>query len=294
MLSEEFQFEDLLPFADRKIILSITRELGEVSRKAVSKLEKKNLVVAFSAGIDSSIVSKLISETGSSLDLLALGRDGSADLQSVSGLNNAFLKSSKIHVEIVTDSEIEQAAIDTSKLVSVSSLAHFEDSLSFSLIAKKAIEIPDMTALISANGPDELFCGYDRFRRIVDSSGYESAEKEIRSALVSANLLGREARKVVSGFGLELVEPLFQKEFVDFALTIPIEFKLQRGNDMLRKRIWRFLGRTMKLPEEIVFRPKKAMQYGMGIHRIVYSMLKNGTLKLDFPKGQGQQPESIR
>jgi asparagine synthase (glutamine-hydrolysing) len=287
VLSEEFQFKDLLPVADRKIILSITRELGEVSRKAVSMLENKKLAVAFSAGIDSSIVSKILSETSSSLHILALGREGSSDLQSVSCLNGAFLKSAKIHVEIISDSEIEQAALETSKLVSVSNLAHFEDCLSFSLIAKKARAIPDVTTLVSANGPDELFCGYDRFRRIVDSSGYESTQKEIRSSLEAANLLGREARKVVSGFDMELVEPLFQQEFVDFALTIPIEFKLHLGNDMLRKRIWRFLGRTIGLPEEVVLRPKKAMQYGMGVHPIVVKMLKEGKINPNFQLAAG-------
>ncbi len=287
MLSEQFQFNDLLPLADRESILSITRELGDVARKAVSMLENKKLAVAFSAGIDSSIVSKLLSETGSSLHLLALGREGSADLQSVSGLNSAFLKSAKIHVEIVSDSEIEQAAMEISKLVYVSNLAHFEDCLSFSLIAKKAKEIPDVTTLVSANGPDELFCGYDRFRRIVDSSGYESAEKEIRLSLEAASVLGREARRVVSGFGLELVEPLFEQEFVDFALTIPIEFKLQIGNDMLRKRIWRFLGRTMGVPEEIILRPKKAMQYGMGVHPIVVKMLKKRKINPNFQLAAG-------
>ena len=245
-------------------------------------LENKKLAVAFSAGIDSSIVSKILSETSSSLHILVFGPEGSSDLQSVSCLNGAFLKSAKIHVEIISDSEIEQAALEISKLVSVSNLAHFEDCLSFSLIAKKARAIPDVTTLVSANGPDELFCGYDRFRRIVDSSGYESTQKEIRSSLEAANLLGREARKVVSGFDMELVEPLFQQEFVDFALTIPIEFKLHLGNDMLRKRIWRFLGRTIGLPEEVVLRPKKVMQYGMGVHPIVVKMLKEGKINPNF------------
>jgi asparagine synthase (glutamine-hydrolysing) len=283
VLSKEVRFSDLLPFANRDSILPLIEEISRASRKEIGTVEDKGIAVAFSGGIDSSIASQLVAESGSHPVLLALGREGSSDLQTISRLPSKFLKTVEIHVEKITASDIEFAANQISGLVSVTNLAHFEDCVSFWLIAKKAKEISGIDTILSANGPDELFCGYDRFRRIVNTLGPEGAEKEITSALHAAAILGREVRKIVNNFHLDLVEPFLLPEFVKVGLEIPIEYKIVRENDFLRKRIWRLFGRSLGLEDQIVLRPKKAMQYGMGIHAITLHMLKQGTLKLEFP-----------
>ena len=54
----------------------------------------------------------------------------------------------------------------------------------------------------------------------------------------------------------------------------------QKGDDRLRKRLWRLYGRTLGLPESIVTKPKKAMQYSMGIHQVVFRMVKREEIDL--------------
>lgn len=283
MLREEIVFTDLLPFADKASIFSLIEGLSTVATREVRALRGRRMALAFSGGIDSSLAAQLLSLSGERPVLLALGREGSADFENVSGLNPSFSKNAEVHLEKIGVEEIQVAAKEISDKVTVSNLAHFEDCVSFWLIANKARNIPGVDTLLSANGPDELFCGYDRFRRIADTSGFDAAEKEISTALESAASLGQQVRKVVSGFGLKLEEPFLQKEFIDFGLTIPIEYKILQGNDLLRKRIWRLFGRYLGLDERIVMRRKKAMQYGMGIHAVTSNMLKHGTLKLEFP-----------
>jgi asparagine synthase (glutamine-hydrolysing) len=164
------------------------------------------------------------------------------------------------------------------------SLSHFEDCTAFWLIAKKTREFPEINYIITANGPDELFCGYDRFRRILDSGDYENIRNEILVALSMAENLGSQVKKIMSEFGYQIREPLLDKKFRDSALRIPVEYKILPNNDLLRKRIWRCFGRFIGLQDDVVKRPKKAMQYGMGIHGIVHNMLKHGSLKLDIPE----------
>ncbi|MDA4130424.1 MAG: asparagine synthase-related protein [Thaumarchaeota archaeon] len=279
---EEVPFSDLLPDAERESLRSITKGLNEVAFRSIDPLRGKHVVLAYSGGIDSSIAAKLISNSLGSVLLLTLGREKSADLQAVSNTEYSYLKNVSAIAGKIGNSEIETAIEHTLRLVSAKNLPHFEDCVSFCLIAKKAKEISGITTLVSANGPDELFCGYDRFRRIVNTLGYESARGEILSALNAANSLGKEVKKVVAEFGLELAEPFLSAKFIDFCLGIPIEYKIAQGNDMVRKRIWRYFGRQIRVPEKIVLRPKKAMQYGMGIHAVMCSMLKRGTLKLEF------------
>ena len=70
------------------------------------------------------------------------------------------------------------------------------------------------------------------------------------------------------------------ESFRKLGLSIPLEFKILVGNDLLRKRIWRCFGRLLEIPEATVMRRKKAMQFGMGIHPVVLSMVKKGLIKV--------------
>jgi len=239
-------------------------------------------VLAYSGGIDSAILGALVHERKMKVSSLTMGRKGSSDLVAASERSQSRLQENSI-VSSLGSSEIEMAAKKVSKLVKVSNLSHFEDCMAFWLISEKASELKNVEYILSANGPDEVFCGYDRFRRILDSDGYVSVEAEIPRALKIAEDLGAQVRKITSHFGLQICEPFLDQRYIRSALEIPVQLKILPGNDLLRKRIWRCFGRSIKVDEKIVMRPKKAMQYGMGIHSITCSMLKKGTLKLEFP-----------
>ena len=173
--------------------------------------------------------------------------------------------------------EIELAAKKISSIVTVSNLSHYEDCIAFWLLAKTARESSEINYLISANGPDELFCGYDRFRRILDSGNYEAVENEIPAALKMAESLGSQVRKIASEFGYQIYEPLLYGKFRQFAIRIPVEYKILPNNDLLRKRIWRCFGRLIGLPEGVVLKPKKAMHTGWESIRLqsIYSNMES-------------------
>jgi len=48
-----------------------------------------------------------------------------------------------------------------------------------------------------------------------------------------------------------------------------MKYKLDDGEDNLRKCILREIAKDLGVPLEIVRRPKKAAQYGSGIHKIL-------------------------
>jgi asparagine synthase (glutamine-hydrolysing) len=210
---------------------------------------------------------------------VALGIAGSSDIMSASSWNAPGLQTDPV-ISTIQHSNIEIAATKVSPIVTVSSLSHFEDCVAFWLISEEVSKMNNSDCILSANGPDELFCGYDRFRRIVDSEGYGAAEDEIARALEIADRLVLEVGKVADHFGLKVVEPFLTEKFRKVALEIPIAYKILQGNDLLRKRIWRCYGRMIGINDTTVLRPKKAMQYGMGIHQVVSKMLKQGTLDL--------------
>ncbi len=266
-------------------ITTILQSIRSSAENSIWEIPEKSLAIGFSGGIDSSILASLLVRDGRDVKLLAVGRAGSFDIHSAA-IAGQILSPDNFLRSTIQESEIENAAKQVASVVTVKSLAHFEDCTGFWLISERVQKMRGVSELISANGPDELFCGYDKFRRIIDLEGYESAQKEIRAALRIAGDLAIQVKSVTSLFGLRICEPFLSEKFRMAALEIPIELKILQGNDFLRKRIWRCFGRLIGLPEEIVLRPKKAMQYGMGVHQIVRKMMKQGTLKLEFKSGK--------
>ena len=274
-------FEDLLPQVDQEQIASILTKLNAVAQECVTRTVHENSVLTYSAGIDSSILAELLRRQLGEVSLLTIGRVESSDVRVVSQDPLARSKGFHFVLENIDVKAIEEAAIQVSKIVTVSNLSHFEDCVSFWLAASAGNRIKDLHYILSANGPDELFCGYDRFRRIVDEQGYPAAEMEIMKALDSAEKLRKQVAVVVSKFGYETCEPFLENEFKEYSLTIPVEYKILKGNDILRKRIWRCFGRSLGVPSSTVVRQKKAMQYGMGVHAVVLSMVKKDRIDIE-------------
>ncbi len=213
-------------------------------------------VLAYSGGIDSSLLASLQESAGTKARLLTMGLEKSADISSVSmGVKNSA-RADLIIRPVVRD-EVERAAKHVSQLVHVSTLSHLEDCIAFWLISEYVGTLSSVNYLVSANGPDELFCGYDRFRRILDSAGYNAVDQEISTALDIADDLSRQVNSVASHFGLRIVEPFLNQEFRSEALKVPLGYKILPGNDLLRKRILalprqkiEFAGRNCHAPQE--------------------------------------------
>ena len=145
----------------------------------VGSLANEPAVLGFSGGIDSSILAKILGDSRGNITLLTLGLEKSSDMESAeSSLLPSSSKFTKVLCKINRD-DIELAAKKILSIVTVSNLSHYEDCMAFWLLAKTARESSEINYLISANGPDELFCGYDRFRRILDSGNYATVENEI-------------------------------------------------------------------------------------------------------------------
>ena len=273
-------YEDILPAVSNQILGPILEKLESATRTSISRNLQGKYAIAYSAGIDSSILAKIASDELELVTLLTLGGEGSSDLLRVGNDSLANGNRFRLIAKTITPFDIQRAALEVSRFVTVSSLSHFEDCVSFWLVASNAKEIAGVEYIASANGPDELFCGYDRFRRLVDEKGYHEAEKEISKALRSAALLQRQVRELISRFGYDTIEPFLDKAFIEFSLQVPIEYKILMGNDFLRKRIWRCLGRRVGVSDSTVLQRKKAMQYGMGIHPIVLSLVRKKKIEI--------------
>ncbi|MGZ7050062.1 MAG: asparagine synthase C-terminal domain-containing protein, partial [Methanobacterium sp.] len=78
---------------------------------------------------------------------------------------------------------------------------------------------------------------------------------------------------------IELRVPYLDMDIINTAMNIPMKYKISGKEDNLRKCILREIGAELGLPQEIVKRPKKAAQYGSGIHKMLKKVLKEDEYK---------------
>ncbi|MEW6377015.1 MAG: asparagine synthase-related protein, partial [Thermodesulfobacteriota bacterium] len=126
----------------------------------------------------------------------------------------------------------------------------------FGLIYAKELGVKE---IMTGDGADEIFAGYDYMKKIKDLNPYL---KRIASSMsFSSNKLG-------DFFGIKIRQPYLDREFVNFALKIPIEFKVREedgktwGKWILRKA---FEG---LLPPESIWQDKRPLEYGSGMTKL--------------------------
>jgi asparagine synthetase B (glutamine-hydrolysing) len=76
--------------------------------------------------------------------------------------------------------------------------------------------------------------------------------------------------------------PFASFDLVEFALSLPVELKIENNADTLRKLVLRKMARDAGLPASIVDKPKKAVQYSTGIN----DALKRIAKKHEKPIGE--------
>jgi asparagine synthetase B (glutamine-hydrolysing) len=57
-------------------------------------------------------------------------------------------------------------------------------------------------------------------------------------------------------------------------MEIPVDFKIKRENDELRKLIWREVALEIGTPKSAALRAKKAFQYSSGVHKAIRKLAR--------------------
>jgi asparagine synthase (glutamine-hydrolysing) len=129
--------------------------------------------------------------------------------------------------------------------------------------------------VLSANGCDELFCGYDRYRTVYPL-GEAEISKLMEDSLANEFALMAEIKILAAQLGGQVRQPFLSPSFIQFAKTIPINQKIKGPDDMTRKHILRHAALAVGVPEESAMKPKKALQYGSSIHKYFKKIERRG------------------
>jgi asparagine synthase (glutamine-hydrolysing) len=79
---------------------------------------------------------------------------------------------------------------------------------------------------------------------------------------------------------VELRLPFADEEIVNFSLTLPTYLTIKSARDSLRKRVLRLTAQNLGMPQFIVNRRKRAVQYATGVNEALRRLARKESLTL--------------
>jgi len=241
--------------------------LEQIKNSITETVPQRKIAVAFSGGVDSTLIAKICNDLGYDLTLITVGFLESHDILFSKKVNEQLNFKHKI-LEIESESFAEIASKINQK-IQTNNLSWNENSIAFYYVSKLAKSL-ELDIVVTANGIDELFCGYNAYRDAISEG--ESKILEVMDAKLDNEIkMMKAVNSVTSEFGVRIVQPLLSEKFIAFAKSIPISEKIHDSEDLYRKHIVRKLASEVGVPEISYNKRKKALQYGSKIHK---SLLK--------------------
>jgi asparagine synthase (glutamine-hydrolysing) len=133
--------------------------------------------------------------------------------------------------------------------------------------------------LLAGQGADELFGGYHRYLNQYRRYGAEAVQQSMFNDLMMSYKVNFQRDEPVCAYhGVELRLPYIDYEVALFALSLPLDEKIDSPTDCLRKKVLRQVAKNLGLPESLVNRPKKAIQYATGVDKALRQLARKKNL----------------
>lgn len=247
--------------------------------KRIQGLEKVGLI--FSGGVDSTIIASVLKDSEIETTLYTVGTRNSSDLQFA--LKAAEYYDLKIKTLEVNENVVKNSLEPVLEAIEEFNVMKIGVAMPIYLASKMAGE-DKLKVVLSGQGADELFGGYHRY--LNDYANHKDNTQNILKDdiknIYHVNLQRDDAATMAHG--VELRVPFLDKEVIKTAFKIPMQFKIESETDLLRKHILRQVALEMGVPEFIAQRPKKAAQYGSGIHKILTKKVLKDFDEIEFMK----------
>ncbi|MFZ0699516.1 MAG: asparagine synthase-related protein [Thermoplasmata archaeon] len=233
-------------------------EFDSAFPRAVARLAHEDgpITVLFSGGLDSSLIAWELRERAGTV-LWSIGREGSPDLgaarSAAEAMGMAWQHATLTSVEV--ESVLDRFAADLEGAEG----PPLDVAVAFAL----ALDRAPTTRVLAGQGADELFLGYAHFRGLSAEQAADRAEADLRRLIESE---WPRAQRIAERSGHVLAAPFLEPDVVRAAQEIPLA---ERMPGEVPKRWLRAWAIARGVPAEIASRPKRAIQYGSQVQRIL-------------------------
>jgi len=242
----------------------IIKELEKLLVNAVEE-RKGDVGIAFSGGLDSTLLAFICSKLKIPFTLYSVGLEGSPDLEWARKISKHY--GWKLKEKVLEDVEVENIFLKLKDLLVRKDVVNY----GVGAVTYAVCSMVEEKILFTGLGSEELFAGYERHKGDVNKNCWEG-------------LLGIYDRDVVrdksisASFGIEVRCPFLDKELIEYAMKIDGSLKM---NEEFKKVILRETAESMGM--EFCWRKKKAAQYGSYFDKVLIRLAKkNGLSKREF------------
>jgi len=248
--------------------MQMRERLKEKIYEVVKKIETGDIGIAFSGGVDSSLLAKVCKDSGKNITLLTVSFHNSSDVEVSKEVAREL--GLPIIYETINLEALEQGLKKVLAIIEFDRIARLDTCLAFYHVFKLASEHGVKTVL-SANGADELFCGYSLYKNVLGDG--PAIVDRMKTLVETAKKDKTETDKIAKLFNVAYFCPFLSEDFTQFSMTVPLEYKM-RSEDILRKLILREVAIDVGVHSSAASRPKKAFQYSSGVHKSIVKLAK--------------------
>jgi asparagine synthase (glutamine-hydrolysing) len=252
-----------LTFDDESDLVS---DLRNVLECVLRDLAQERMSVAFSGGVDSALLCKLMSNSANK-HCYAVGFSESHDL------NNAQHAARLLKVDLQTI-ELNEYDLEAFIPVVIEAIESYSPldvaiALPFYVLAEQA-EAAGFSSVLTGQGADELFAGYSKY-----ASLHSAPNATLNNVLemdvlnIARDNLERD-NLAAAAHSLDVVLPYLDPRVVAFGLALDASWKLHNG---VNKYVLRKVAEQV-MPRELAYRQKKAIQYGTGVSSVLQKLAR--------------------
>jgi asparagine synthase (glutamine-hydrolysing) len=258
------------PITMEKAAVTLQKLLERSVRRRVSGL--KEVAVAFSGGLDSSVIAFLAKRCYVNVHLIHVSLKNRLETEEAKKVADELKL--PIHVHLFEAEDVERVVSKVVELIEEPDPVKASIGVSFYWAAEKTAKA-GLRVLLAGQGADELFGGYQRYVKDYLSCGEEKVNKTMFNDVVKLHESNIERDVKICNFhDVELRLPFASYEIAEFALSLPLKLKIEKKAGSLRKLVLRKVAENMGLPASISEKPKRAVQYSTGINDALKQMAR--------------------
>jgi len=244
--------------------------LATLLRDSIERALDPQATVAFSGGLDSTTIAWAAKQKAD-ITLITISVGKSPDLEVAQQLATEMGMRLQV-VELGPDQVIRD--FQACQTLMSGSATEIELMTATYALARECHRLGGQVMLMGS-GAEEVFVGYHKY--------YEALARGLdldRILLEEYRTLPQRdlarTRAVCQKFGVEPRFPFMDESLAQAVRTVPLAEKLDDG--VAKKPLLRKLAAELGVPELALRRPKKAMQYGSGLHKLMQRLVKEGRL----------------
>jgi asparagine synthase (glutamine-hydrolysing) len=244
----------------------VVNDLRELLKSVMNELADEQMGVAFSGGVDSSLLCAIMADNANNR-YFAAGLPESHDLKSAQQAARLMrIDLEVIHLDACHVEMLIPRVIETVESCNPLDLAI---ALPMYVLAEQT-KAAGLKSILTGQGADELFAGYSRYARLpaANHEGLRDA-LEIDVLNIARDNLERDNLAAAS-HAIDIILPYLDPRVVKFGLMIDGALKLNRG---INKYILRKVAEQL-MPHELAYRRKKALQYGTGVSAVLRKLAR--------------------